>query len=468
MADVAKHPEQPQDAQASPQAGRARMRRAPRMRMINAVAIIIAAILSLIAVRNVTNILATASLTADADQVFEESMDAAMDLQRASDYLTTQARMYVTTGDRSFLDNYIRELRVRDQRGEALKTVKANVDVGGEQSVKELQEAYDLSEELARQELYHMHLAASSWDASDLPTSVTEQELSAADEALSPEQKRSKATRFMLGDKHLGYRNEIGKGVRRCTNALLVGLQTKRDAVLGQLRQQLNTMQAVVLTILVILVLVIVAVIFLILWPVASFASDVERDEPLTDSGARELSILVRAYNEMYRENHERTARLQHAAERDPLTGLLNRGAYDTLLAERQDRLALLLLDVDLFKEVNDSYGHDLGDAVLRKVASSLTQSFRSTDYACRIGGDEFAVIMTDVDEDVRPVIERKIRSVTELLQDTRDGLPAITLSIGVALSEQVEDSTHLYRAADKALYAVKRDGRSGYRFYEE
>ena len=154
----------------------------------------------------------------------------------------------------------------------------------------------------------------------------------------------------------------------------------------------------------------------------------------------------------------------------DPLTGLMNRNAFEGLkdyLKQSHKPMALLLLDVDKFKGVNDTYGHDKGDKVLQKVGHLLQGSFRSGDYPVRIGGDEFLVILNDFDEVNRSTIKRKLELITWQLEDTADGLPQVTLSVGVAFSKQGYND-ELFNQADAALYAVKAAGRNGLKFFDE
>ena len=230
---------------------------------------------------------------------------------------------------------------------------------------------------------------------------------------------------------------------------------------LGSLRLIVGLLLAVVL-------LVIVANALLVVRPLASYTRQVKDGEPLVPAGASELRGLADAYNATYRANRARTLHLRRAAEHDALTGLYNRGAYDMLLAEHTHDVALLLIDVDRFKAVNDGHGHDVGDAVLKKVATAIVRSFRSTDYPCRVGGDEFAVIMTGVGPQLRGVVAKKAECIAEALRDTSDGLPEVSLSIGIAFGEGHQDGEDLYRAADRALYEAKQRGRNGYAFAEE
>ena len=130
------------------------------------------------------------------------------------------------------------------------------------------------------------------------------------------------------------------------------------------------------------------------------------------------------------------------------------------------DHLALILIDVDNFKTVNDNYGHAVGDRVLKRVADILRSSFRSVDILCRIGGDEFAVVMTRVNSSMRQLVLNKITQANELLQNPKDDLPPVSLSVGVAFSDRENPQGDIFRDADTALYRVKRRGRKGCEIY--
>lgn len=144
---------------------------------------------------------------------------------------------------------------------------------------------------------------------------------------------------------------------------------------------------------------------------------------------------------------------------------LLNRRSFDQILSlYEKDRssFALILADVDVFKQINDTCGHDTGDRILKRVAALLHTAFRSIDYVCRIGGDEFAVIMVDMSRELYYTIPDKIAETNGLLAVPEDGLPAVSLSAGVAFSNENGFCGSLFRAADSALYTAKAHGRCG------
>jgi len=161
---------------------------------------------------------------------------------------------------------------------------------------------------------------------------------------------------------------------------------------------------------------------------------------------------------------------LAELATRDTLTGLQNRGEFDIALKREHSRalrqcssLALIMIDVDHFKQCNDRYGHAAGDVVLRNLGAELSRSVRGYDQVFRIGGEEFAVLLPGVSIDHAQLRAEQIRLNVKMLELHHDGntLAPINLSLGVAShSEQGKSTELLMQAADKALYAAKRSGR--------
>lgn len=155
----------------------------------------------------------------------------------------------------------------------------------------------------------------------------------------------------------------------------------------------------------------------------------------------------------------------------DELTGLYNRRYFDrhlTLMLEKareQDRdMAVMLIDMDFFKSVNDTHGHDIGDVVLREFSQRLRRNIRGVDLACRFGGEEFVVLMPDTDfRQAQSVAERVRMAVAEKPFESANGRPlTVTCSVGVALNEHGSDSPEsILKRADVALYRAKREGRN-------
>jgi len=160
--------------------------------------------------------------------------------------------------------------------------------------------------------------------------------------------------------------------------------------------------------------------------------------------------------------------RLEQMASHDPLTGLLNHAAArEEIRAQMkvnpEARYALAILDLDHFKDANDTYGHSFGDKVLCALADRLRQAIRGGDVAARVGGDEFLIFL-EYKQEVEPVIRRIYAS----LEGEYEGFD-LSVSMGVVTSEQAGTNYDtLFQMADSALYTVKRGGRGQYRFYDE
>lgn len=173
------------------------------------------------------------------------------------------------------------------------------------------------------------------------------------------------------------------------------------------------------------------------------------------------------------RARHERS--LRELATIDAVTGVANRALfqstlYKTLdLAKRnQTKASLLFIDLDRFKPINDTLGHDIGDLVLRKVSQLLQYTARSSDLVARLGGDEFALILNEVENGLSAcrVANDLVGALTEPL-DVSGYQLSVTPSIGIAtFPEDAEDSDTLTRAADTAMYAAKKNGGSQYCFF--
>jgi diguanylate cyclase (GGDEF)-like protein/PAS domain S-box-containing protein len=169
--------------------------------------------------------------------------------------------------------------------------------------------------------------------------------------------------------------------------------------------------------------------------------------------------------------------RLNHMAYHDPLTGLANRNKLEQfinqLLAEArryQRGFALLFLDLDRFKNINDTIGHESGDLLLQVIAERLRSTIRSTDMVARLGGDEFVLVITDIKKvgDVALISQKILENILNVVMIKEQEI-YITTSIGISLYPyDGEDLQVLMKNADLALYRAKEHGRNNYQFYTE
>lgn len=171
-------------------------------------------------------------------------------------------------------------------------------------------------------------------------------------------------------------------------------------------------------------------------------------------SGLRDLAAVAAALIEQHSLTQRLVGvadRLGHEADTDPLTGLYNRRALETVLTNLPPRTAIAMVDLDHFKRLNDRDGHDAGDRALRSYAELFRTGLRDGDVAARWGGEEFLLVLDNV-ADAAPVLRR--------LQEAARATEAVTFSAGLTLAGLAEDPQDLLRRADGLLYRAKQAGR--------
>ncbi len=192
-------------------------------------------------------------------------------------------------------------------------------------------------------------------------------------------------------------------------------------------------------------------------------------------SNLKETKDLVEAFSEMRRQVHNRQSHLDHMVHHDALTQLPNRVLFRDRLAHALEialrgefLVGLMFLDLDRFKQVNDSLGHLVGDELLKVIAERLTSLMRSSDTVARLSGDEFAVLIEGISsrEDMEPLAEKILNAIKAPITIAKNEL-RVSASIGIAIAPYDDVSVeYLLRDADTAMYEAKRQGRSAYRFF--
>ena len=182
---------------------------------------------------------------------------------------------------------------------------------------------------------------------------------------------------------------------------------------------------------------------------------------------------LEKLVNERTQELEIAKSKLVEMANKDPLTNLYNRRYFndvaDTLLSmahRQQQEFSIFMLDIDRFKLINDTYGHNAGDVVLKKLSNLLTTSIRQSDVAIRFGGEEFVVLLPNTNIDGAVLIAKKLKEAIENIEIKIPNIDIIkfTVSIGISqcdCSKNAEVIDDLVHKADEALYEAKRAGRN-------
>lgn len=392
---------------------------------------------------------------------------AANGLIEASDYLTEMAQRFTEKGDRAYMDAYFEEATTTQRREKALTVMREHLENSA--ALEELQGALEASVSLMDREYYAMRLVVEAMGYGNVPEAVQAVTLKPAHAALSSAEKLALGRSMLLDETYYNQKNRIRGNIQRSQQALITATRDKKTRMAEQLHRDMVIVR--------IIIVIQTAMFLLMMWitmrlgidPVLRAVKSIQADSRIPPVGASEFRYLAHAYNKMYEYYHASIQRLNYKASHDALTQLYNRAGYELLLSGIDLATTyFLLIDVDNFKTVNDTLGHEVGDRVIRKVAAAIKGQFRQDDYVCRIGGDEFAVLMTHAEPHHRELVSGKLDRINQALADTGDGLPAVSISAGVTHGSIMSTAMDLFAQADQVLYETKRKGRHGYTFYDD
>ncbi|MGO5542102.1 GGDEF domain-containing protein [Blautia sp. HCP3S3_H10_1] len=309
------------------------------------------------------------SVLRSAMQDYISCENAAHELQNGSDILTKQVRLAAGTGDSKYIDAYFQEANITKSREKALEDLSALEN--SSEAVEELKKAMEASVDLMQTEFYSMRLVEESIesDPSAWPQELQTVELSENDASLSSSDKLNKAQQMVISLEYEEAKDLISGDVNAAIDSLTQIINNRQNHAANVFTKVFVLIIICVLVFSAMMLLVCLLMRYWIVRPLMTYNTAIQRDVPLVVRGANELQVLAQTYNRLYEENEERQKLIQHQAEHDPLTDLLNRGSFDRILnlyEQEQNSFALILVDVDTFKSVNDTYGHAVGDVILK------------------------------------------------------------------------------------------------------
>lgn len=397
---------------------------------------------------------------------------AAQEIMEVSDILTEKSRSYVSEGKKEFLDEYFEEVNVNRRHEKALLEIKTNTENG---STEEIQNAVQFSAYLRQREDYAMKLAAEArgMNLKNYPREIAGVEISAEDGLLSDDEKITRAENMLYDKEYVAQKNKICSSVNQYLKLIADQANERNMNEAARLKEMLHWQLGLLITMLLAVAIVFSSLIFLFIRPLDRFIKSVSVGEAVKAEGAKELHKLAETYNTMHASsdiNMKLNKELKKSNITDVLTGVYNRKGFDEIKQQMKDtdtQIAFLLIDIDKFKTINDVYGHPIGDQALRIVADTLKKFFRSKDFIFRAGGDEFAVLMTNVTETHGDIIKKKIDSINIELGCYQMFNHTLSISAGVAFSSSGYNK-EVYNAADSALYESKENGRKQCSIYKE
>lgn len=292
-----------------------------------------------------------------------------------------------------------------------------------------------------------------------LPDFLKETELSEEDKALSDEERKGRAMGLLTSESYAGLEETIRDAVDRSHRFSSEEGRMQAGRTFSKVQHIMGNQIILVILFLVVSVLALALNRILIISPIQRSVESLDRREPIPEEGSYEMRHMARVYNDVLKENEEKTERLTYTATHDALTGVYNRTEFDRYYRqiEKQQNVGMIVADVDHFKQYNDEFGHDIGDRVLCTAVEAMKRHFRTVDHISRIGGDEFCVIMPRTGQKDAGKIREKILEINRELSEENGDLPPVTISAGVAFWNRPDPDGSLFKDADTVLLELKK-----------
>ena len=390
-------------------------------------------------------------------------------MDETSDFLTSRAREYVAEGIQTSCEAYVTEYSTSKTREKALENVEkyfADTSVA-----YHLNQALASSNLLADREFYAMRLASVFYGENKVPVLVQQTALKEEDKALSPEQAKEKAVDLVFGSDYLALKGKIDDSVQTCLSHVISVSEARKQEVNDSLKLILTFHEIAGVALLLIVIGSALTTLFFVLLPLKHVKVSVEEQREIEPKGSREIRFATNAYNAVFKENERQKSILQYEVSHDTLTGIPNRHDYIAncnMFANAN--LRFVIADVDHFKGINDTYGHDIGDMVLSEVARRLSEAFLHHDRVFRIGGDEFVVLVFDASSKRLAQVKDTLNNLNAALQSLhkKKNFPEVSLSFGISHKKSSTTFEEAYRNADRALYTAKKGGGNACMTFEE
>ncbi len=377
-------------------------------------------------------------------------------LSNIANGMSEQCAAFLRTGEPDCVHVYAGQLSAINAQIKANETMQSSDESRDEFLAKAI-EAFRAMNET---EIRAMRLMADTlpMGMAAYPLLIQQTKLSPEDEALTAEEKKTLAEKLIDSAEYRLNKEALTAAVDDSHRVASEQGKNRAAQTSAEVRKVMRRQKLLIFLFILIAVIALLMNRFLIISPIQRSVDKLDKREPLPVLGSYEVRHLANVYNEVLKDNAEKTEALSYAATHDALTGLYNRAAFDKVYSTcANDRIGIIIIDVDHFKQFNDEFGHGVGDHVLKIVAAKLMEHFRSEDHVSRIGGDEFCIIMPGTKQEQAETIVEKIYEINRELQENPDGLPPITLSAGLAFWDRPDPGESLLRDADSMLLSLKK-----------
>ena len=333
--------------------------------------------------------------------------------------LSEQATAFVQSGEIGPAKAYEAQLKVINEQLE-LHSAETAISAA---AATEFDTALEAFRGRLQTERIAMRMAAESMPApmfEALPDFLKETELSEEDKALSEEARKGKAIGLLTSESYTGLEETIRDAVDKSHRFSSQEGQMQAGKTFDKVQHIMGNQTVLVILFLAVSVLALLLNRFLIISPIQKSVENLDKREPIPEKGSYEMRHLARVYNDVLKENEEKTQKLTYTAS-------------------------------------NDEYGHDIGDRVLCAAVEAMKRNFRSVDHISRIGGDEFCIIMPRTGQKDAEKISEKIHEINKELSEEGGDLPPVTISTGVAFWDRPDPDGSLFKDADTILLELKK-----------
>ena len=395
--------------------------------------------------------------------------NAANDVQLASDDLTNDVRLFVTTTKKEYMDSYFKEANVTQRRDKALVAIHELTENTPVHEIvhDSIEAAVNESKNLMNLEFKAMKLICvdEGIDCSEYPE-VADYVI---DPSISVVDYFDLAMESVFGDEYMQSKEIIIGNVDKAINTIDESMNANIKKSESYLRGLIVFQSIIIFVNIAFMAGVVILMHIYIIAPMSSAVQSLANNEEVRVKSNKEFNYLSDVYNRVRKANEDIKESLKYEAEHDKLTGLYNRTGYDSVFKSLNlDKAIYVLIDIDKFKEVNDTLGHEMGDKVLIRTANVIKKYFSDENtYLCRIGGDEFAIIIDNAGVEMNDVVVDKCKKMDDEISRAEGNIPGTTLSIGVAHGTVRDTTDTLFRKADAALYKIKNAGRADVSLYK-